>query len=289
MSTQSPPHPNELSLLARQWGARAVPFGLVNDEDWLPTSAVTATIQALSQTAALRSVMLLSGANGVGKSALVGRWMRQLDSRLYAPLCLTQSTLSGSGILATLATKLGQPVSFRRERNLALIQEAFLQLEQRIPVLVVDEAQNLNGSSLEEIRLLLGLNLPQHPAFALILLGDEYLLGTLRLRHQRALYSRLARHCALPVWTPEQCAQYLRAGLEAVGLSPSVMEPAAQELLAKASGGVARSLCLLARAAWIHAASEPTQRIAAAHVNAALESVPCVPGLAHPSPQPQEL
>ena len=27
----------ELSLLARQWGATAVPFGLVNAQDWLET------------------------------------------------------------------------------------------------------------------------------------------------------------------------------------------------------------------------------------------------------------
>lgn len=288
MKTESIASANDLSLLARQWGAHTVPFGLVNDQDWLDTPPVQAAWNALSQTAALRSVMLLSGPNGVGKSALAGRWLGQLDSRLYAPLSLTHATLSGSGILATLATKLGQPVSFRRERNLALIQEAFLQLEQRIPVLVVDEAQNLNHSSLEEIRLLLGLNLPQQPTFALILLGDEYLLGALKLRHQRALYSRLARHCELPLWSPEECAGYLKAGLEAVGLTPSALEPAAEELLAKASGGVARSLCLLARGAWIEAASQSAQQIRSQHVNAAMASVPCVPGLVHPQPQPLE-
>jgi type II secretory pathway predicted ATPase ExeA len=285
MNPESISASNDLSLLARQWGAHTVPFGLVNDTDWLDTPPVDAALKALSQTAALRSVMLLSGPNGVGKSALAGRWLARLDSRLYAPLSLTQSTLSGSGILSTLATQLGQPVSFRRERNLALIQEAFLQLEQRIPVLVLDEAQNLSHSSLEEIRLLLGLNLAQHPTFALILLGDEYLLGTLRLRHQRALYSRLARHSELPIWSPEQCVDYLRAGLQAVGLTQSAIEPAAEELLAKASGGIARSLCLLARAAWIQAASQPTQQIRTQHVNTAMESVPCVPGLVPPQPE----
>jgi hypothetical protein len=37
-------------------------------------------------------------------------------------------------------------------------------------------------SALEDIRMLLGLNLPEQPAFALILVGDPYLLATLRLR-----------------------------------------------------------------------------------------------------------
>lgn len=278
----------DLCLLARRWGATAVPFGLVNAQDWLETPATQAALTALSQAAALRSVLLLSGPNGVGKSALAGRWLRQLDSRLFHPLCLTQATLSGTAILTALATRLGKPLSFRRERTLQFLEEAFAQLDRRIPVLLLDEAQNLSAASLEELRLLLGLNLAEHPTFALILLGDEYLLNTLKLRHQRALYSRLSRHVNLPVWTPAQCGQYLLRGLEAVGLSAGALEPAASELLASASGGVPRSLCLLARAAWIQAATQAAQRITPAHVEAAMQSVPCVPGLLQPPSPPAE-
>lgn len=269
----------DLSLLARQWGATAVPFGLVNANDWLETPGAQKALGCLTQTAALRSVMLLSGPNGVGKSALVGRWMRGLDNRLFSPVCLTQATLSGTAILAALATKLGKPVAFLRERNLRLIAEALQGLERRILVLILDEAQNYSQPSLEEVRLLLGLNLPEQPAFALVLIGDEYLLASLKLRNQRALYSRLACQLSLNPWTPAQCAQYLSTGLGAVGLSASVLEPAAVELLSSASAGLPRSLCLLARAAWIAAATQQAQKITPAHVQAALEQVPCVPGL----------
>jgi len=274
----------DLSLLARQWGASAVPFGMVNAQDWLLTPGAQKALNGLSQTATLRSVMLLSGPNGVGKSALVGRWMRSLDPRLFCPVCLTQATLSGTALLAALATKLGKPGAYQRQRNLQWIEEALGELERRILVLVLDEAQNYSQPSLEEVRLLLGLNLPEQPAFALILIGDEYLLASLKLRNQRALYSRLACQVSLDPWTPAQCAQYLTTGLVAVGLSASVLEPAAGELLASASAGLARSLCLLARAAWIAAATEPAQKITAAHVQLALEQVPCVPGLLASTP-----
>ena len=101
----------------------------------------------------------------------------------------------------------------------------------------------------------------RQPAFALVLIGDEYLLASLKLRNQRALYSRLACQISLDPWTPAQCAQYLNAGLGAVGLSPAALEPAATELLASASAGLPRSLCLLARAAWITAATAQAQKI----------------------------
>lgn len=272
---------NEIDLqhLARQWGANAVPFTQPGAQDWLETPAVHKAFGHLSQTAALRSVLLLSGPNGVGKSAVAGRWMRSLDERLFHPLCLTQATLSGSGILGSLAVKLGKPCSFRRERNLQLIEQALGELERRILVLVLDEAQNYAHSSLEEVRLLLGLNLPEQPAFALILIGDEYLLSSLKLRHHRALYSRLACQVSLPAWDGAQCAQYLVSALVAAGLSPQILEPPAGELLSSASGGLPRSLSLLARAAWISAATQGAQKITAAHVQSALETVPCVPAL----------
>jgi len=273
----------DLSLLARQWGATAVPFGLVNANDWLESPGAQKALTCLTQTAALRSVMLLCGPNGVGKSALVGRWMRSLDSRFFYPIGLTQATLSGTAILAALATKLGKPVSFFRQRNLQLLEQALGELERRILVVILDEAQNYSQPSLEEVRLLLGLNLPEQPAFALVLIGDEYLLASLKLRNQRALYSRLACQINLASWTSAQCAQYLSTGLGAVGLSASVIEPAAVELLASASAGLPRSLCLLARAAWIAAATEKAQKILPGHVQLALEQVPCIPGLLPPA------
>jgi MSHA biogenesis protein MshM len=270
----------DLAHLARQWGANQVPFGPLSDKDWLETPAVRQAFTHLSQCATLRSVMLLCGPNGVGKSALAGRWMRSLDERIFHPLCLTQATLSGSGILSTLATKLGKAASFRRERNLQLIEESLGELDRHILLIVLDEAQNYTHASLEEVRLLLGLNLPQAPAFALILIGDEYLLSGLKLRNHRALYSRLACQASLPPWTGPQCAEYLANASRNAGLSSQSLQPAALELLSSASGGLPRSLNLLARAAWIAAATQGVQKIGPEHVQSAMQTVPCVPGLA---------
>jgi MSHA biogenesis protein MshM len=275
----------DLQPLARQGGANAVPLAQLGPSDWLETPAGQKALGHLTQLAALPSVLLLSGPNGVGKSALVGRWRHPLDERLFHPVGLTQATLSGSGILGSLAAKLGKPWSFRRERNLQLIEAALEELERRILVVVLDEAQNYAHGALEEVRLLLGLNLPEQPAFALILIGDEYLLSSLKLRNHRALYSRLACQVSLPGGNGAQCAQYLASALQAAGLSPQVLEPAASELLSSASGGLPRSLNLLARAAGITATSQGAQKISAAHVQSALETVPWVPGLS-PAPAP---
>jgi type II secretory pathway predicted ATPase ExeA len=272
----------ELGLLARQWGATAVPFGELAAEAWLETPQGQRAQSLLQQTASLRSVMLLAGPNGVGKSALVARWLRTLDLRLFSPLVLTHASLSGNGLLAALTAKLGKGATFRRETNLALIEAALAELGRIVPLIVLDEAQNYSHASLEEVRLLLGLNLAEPPAFALVLVGDEYLLGTLRLRHHRALYSRIACHLSLGPWTTVQVAQYLQQSLASVGITREAIDPAALNLLTSATGGLARTLSLLARAAWIEAASTGAQHIGSTHVQAALELVPATAGLTPP-------
>ena len=275
---------NELELYARNWGATAVPFGPLSELQWVSVPAQERATTLLNQTAALRGVMLLSGGNGMGKSSLVGRWVRQLDSRLYIPINLTQATLSSSGLLASLARSLGKRASFRRERNLDELSAYLSEHERQSLLIVLDDAQNCTHSTLEELRLLLGLNLPSQPTFALVLIGDEYLLGQLQLRNHRALCSRLGAHHMLCPWTAEEIQTYLKKALEAVGINRSrVFESAAVDLLIRATAGVPRSVCLLARAAWLEAARADAKEITAATMQQAMEQVPGLAGLARHS------
>lgn len=273
----------DLQRLARQWGASDVPFGQSTAAEWLDTPELLQARRHFDHTAALRSTLLVSGPNGVGKSAFAGRWVRALDPRLFATVSLTQATLTGSSVLATLVAKLGKAPGFRREANLQRLESALAELEHRSLVVVLDEAQNFSHAALEEVRLLLGLNLPDQPAFALVLLGDDYLLGTLQLRNHRALFSRLAGHLRFEPWSTAHCLQYLETALRAVGLTAAHLDPPAAELLASAAAGLPRSLALLARAAWLTAAMAGENRLTAAHVRTALSEVPCVPGLQRPN------
>ena len=279
MKPTSNPSLDSLHLYARQWGMSALPFTTeLGEEGWLETATIQRASQLFEQTTQLRGVMLLAGTNGSGKSTLVGRWLRQLEERLFYPLALTHASLTGSSILASLTLKLGKPAGLRRERNLVAIEQALAELERRTLVVVLDEAQNYSHGALEEIRLLLGLNLPQRPAFALVLVGDDYLLGTLRLRHHRALFSRISCHYQLQPWSRAEIADYLEKSLAAVGITRPVYEPAAVELLAAACAGLPRSLQILARTAWIEASAHKAQLVLADHVQKAIDQVPHTPG-----------
>jgi type II secretory pathway predicted ATPase ExeA len=227
--------------------------------------------------------MLLCGDNGVGKSALVGHWMAGLEPKAYCPLVITQATLGASGLLAVLLGKLGQRAGLQRSRNLARLEEALKDLGRVTPILILDDAQDYPPGALEEVRLLLGLNLPRQPVFALVLIGDLYLQETLRLAHHRSLYSRIAARGLLTPLDRAAIEPYLIHGLQQAGLQRPCLAPAALDLLASASGGLPRLLNLLARWAWITAARAQANSIEAEHVQTALQLVPAASDKLRPS------
>lgn len=267
--------PAALEELLRAWGFRQPPFA--PDDKALGLFASSAHREALSlleTTAALRGVMVLTGAPGVGKSTLLKTWMRSVEPKRLLPLLITQSSLSASGVLDVLLTKLGERPRFKRSANLTVLEKHLADIDPVTLVLVLDDAQNYPGPALEEIRLLLGLGGRARSAFALILLGDEYLLESLRLSVQRALFSRVSAAVLLPPLAREEIAPYLGWQVSRAGLERDIFSPAAVDLLAEASEGNPRVLNLLAQSSWIAAARCGVTCVEAEHIHTALRQVP---------------
>lgn len=267
-------HNEQISRYLHQWGLQHVPFMDQARQELFETPQTQQARELLDQAAALRTVMLLSGANGVGKSAVVTDWIKRLEPKAYLPLVLTQATLSPSGLLWSLTAELGCTPRLFRSHNLIEIQQALDGLRNVIPIVLLDEAQNYTAATIEEVRMLLGLHLPDQPRFALILLGDDYLLSTFRLQSRRALYSRIAITCELHKLTDQQVTDYLEHHMKQAGLDRESLTSEAIELLSAASEAVPRTLNLLAQAAWIEASRQSHTLIDVAHVQAAIQRVP---------------
>jgi general secretion pathway protein A len=277
-----------LETMLRAWGLVRAPFTLnEKNTELFPMQGSREAFVQLDQCAALRSVMLLSGAPGAGKSTLIKTWMHKLEAKRYLPLLITQSTLTATGVLDMLLSGLGQRPRARRATNLRTLEEHLAKLHPVTLVLLLDDAQNYPASALEEVRLLLGLGGGLRAAFALVLLGDEYLLGSLRLSVQRALLSRIGFHYLLRPLSREEIAPYLDWHFRQAGLArQEVFEPAAIDLLAEASEGNPRTLNLLAQASWLTAARDASvaTSITATHLTQALQQVPSVAAKIHLPP-----
>ena len=218
----------------RAWGLQHAPFaapaGASDKAAELYTTPAGGEIRhLLDTTAALRGVMTLTGSPGTGKSTLVKSWIAGLEPKRFLPLLITQSSLSATGVLETLLSKLGERPRFKRSANLLALEKHLADLDPVTLVLILDDAQNYPAPALEELRLLLGLGGRSRSAFALVLLGDEYLLGSLRLSVQRALFSRISASATLAPLPRETLADYLRWHTSAAGLDRDIFAPACVE------------------------------------------------------------
>ena len=271
---------NDLKL---HWGATAMPFGKTVRNPFRWPGFETA-MRRLQQAIALRSSGLLTAANGVGKSYLLAQCLKSLSDKQYAPLLLHHTSLTGSDLLRSLCFLLGQTPRFRRSDTIERIGQCWSQLDGRFPLLVIDEAQNLNPSALEELRLLGCAQLDARPLFGLILVGDDDLLTRLQLGVNRSLLTRMGFYIALQPVPPEETSAYIQNRLREVNMPADTFSPAAMQILAQASEGALRSINLLARQAIQNALAEQTNTIEANHVQQAIEQLPWFNPTAHPFP-----
>lgn len=267
--------PASLDDLLRAWGLRRAPFAAEDKSRQIFLSASHDQALALMDTtAALRGVMLLTGPPGSGKSTVLKSWMTTLDQKRFLPLLITQASLSATGVLEILLAKLGERPRFKRSSNLLVLEKHLAEIDPTTLVLILDDAQNYPGPALEEIRMLLGLGGRARSAFALILLGDEYLLGSLRLSVQRALFSRVSAAAKLSALPRHDIPAYLNWHISQAGLDRDIFAPAAIDLLAEASEAIPRTLNLLAQSAWFFAARAAASSIDPDHVHQAIKLVP---------------
>jgi general secretion pathway protein A len=233
----------------------------------------------LSQLCEIAASGLLHGPNGVGKSYLCGAFLQSLPEKRYKILCLAHSSLTGSDLLRALCRQLGLDPQMRRSDNVTAIHAAFGQLGSRWPLLVLEEAQNLSASALEEVRLLTCARTDTRAPFSLLLIGDDSLLPRLQMGIHRALLSRLGFCLSLPPLDPAQARDYITARLRAAGLRANPFEDNALELLIQASGGLPRAINHLAQRSLEAAAALASTSITASHVQNALDRLPWLTAL----------
>jgi MSHA biogenesis protein MshM len=143
----------------------------------------------------------------------------------------------------------------------------------RMPVLVIDEAQALGQGGLEVIRLLSNLETDAAKLLQIVLFGqpelDHLLAGTaIRQLNQRIVHSFKTKK-----FSESETADYIRHRLLLCRLphvSFDIFHQAALKRIAKACGGVARLINILADKAMLVAYSENAPRVMRYHVEDAI-------------------
>ena len=193
---------------------------------------------------------LALGDPGTGKSAA----LRILCQRLHGGRELTVGLLSRpQANLADFYRELGHlfgvPLSPHNRWNSAkALREKWLaHIDGSLyrPVLLVDEAQEMNASVLCELRLLSSAELDSRAILTIILCGDQRLASRLEDLELLPIASRVRSRLLLDAWTPKQLQECLNHLLKAAG-NPRLLTPSLIVTLCEHAAGNLRLLMNMA-------------------------------------------
>jgi general secretion pathway protein A len=115
----------------------------------------------------------------------------------------------------------------------------------RRTVLIIDEAQNLQPSVLEQVRLLTNLETPKEKLLRIILVGQPELSALLARPDLRQLSSRItARYHLMPL-SPAETREYIEHRLQIAGARSQIFMPKALSLIQRYSKGIPRLINIL--------------------------------------------
>lgn len=229
------------------YGLREHPFGVTPDPAYLYASRTHC--EALdSVTEAIlgdRGFLALIAEPGMGKTTLLNQVLEGLRDTARA-VFLFQTQCDSREFFQYLMNELGVDstgmglVAMHNKLNEILFAEM---LAGRRFVLIVDEAQNLDESVLETIRMLSNFETTHSKLVQIILAGQSQLGEKLRETQLAQLLQRITVVQILEPFSAEETAGYIRHRLKVAGYKgESLFEPEALALIAGHSQGIPRNI-----------------------------------------------
>ena len=215
--------------------------------------------------------VVITGEVGAGKSTLVAHLMANIDRARLNAISLASTQVDGDDMLRLVAQGLGLTTAGVEKARLLNAVEKKLNdaaaAGQRT-LLIVDEAQNLNVSALEELRMLSNFQNGAKSLIQIVLLGQPEFRDKLARNGLEQLRQRVIATHHLEAMGADEVEAYLGHRLQLVGWQgrPDFSADAIAALH-RQSGGIPRRLNQLAHRLMLHAAIEDNVLIEGAAVD----------------------
>ena len=139
-------------------------------------------------------------------------------------------------------------------------------------VLMLDEAQNLDAATLEQIRLLSNFETPSNKLLQILLVGQPELKTVLQLPQLQQLKQRIELRCQIPPLSGDETREYIRTRLRVAGARDlGLFTDRAVERITEYSEGVPRLISLVCDHSLLFGYADQRRRIDAQTVSQAIE------------------
>ena len=227
------------------FGLKEKPFNVTSDPNFLFLSRVhkEAFSHLLYGIKERKGFLEITGEVGAGKTTICRALLNQLDRNTKTAF-IFNSTLPEIQLLQAILEDLGVPTEKKtkgaliRQLNNFLIEE--LSHGNNV-VLILDEAQNIKTSMLEEIRMLSNLETEKDKLFQIILVGQPELKNKLNSPELKQLKQRIGVRFHITPLEMDEVEKYIYHRLTVAGSDGQIQFPSdAIEAIFRFSGGIPR-------------------------------------------------
>ncbi|RKZ27088.1 ATPase [bacterium] len=235
-------------MIEEYWGLKEKPFSNTPDTRFLYRTgefeeALARLLYNIKEIGG--GLTVITGEIGSGKTFLAFALMEKLKEEGYPVALITNPTFSPTGLLREMAYSFGlEKVPRYRMQILKLLRE-FLEKNGKVGVLIIDEAQILKPSLLEEIRLLLNLETPKTKLLQIVLFGQPELKK--KINRMPQVRQRINVRYHLGPMDEEETEGYILHRLKVAGCTRRIFTVDAIKEIHRYSGGIPRVVNNLAQ------------------------------------------
>ena len=163
--------------------------------------------------------IVITGEIGAGKTMLASTLAQRLASRELVLAQVVSTSLHADDMIRMVAGAFGLPQESSKAVLLNAVQQFLLEChaQRKRALLVVDEAQNLPATSVEELRMLSNFMHEATPLLQIFLLGQPEFRRILQGRGMEQLRQRVIASCHLGPMTGDETQAYIAHRLQTVG------------------------------------------------------------------------
>ena len=277
------------------YGLKTKPFSLSTDPRSLYKSSSHAAVfeDLLAAIRRREGLIVLTGEMGTGKTTLCRAALYQLDRKTFTTFVpdpslsredLLRMLLVGFGEVSIHDLKQGRLKGTPRAELGCQLYDFLISLESvdAFAALVIDEAQNLSGPLLDEIRALSEMEAGRR-LLQIVLVGQPELRTRLKLPEMQQIAQRVTTACELRPLTREGVHGYVSHRLAVVGGTRDRVEfsSAALDLVFVTSAGIPRLVNRICDRALFYGHLDRTSQIGQLHVGRAIQELE----LSRPQPE----
>lgn len=221
-----------------------------------------------------KGFIVLVGKVGTGKTTLLHALWQRLKEQ-SAMSFVVNSTLPFDGLLEYVLADFGiASVGESRAQRLMALNSFLIKRERegQNTVLIIDEAQNLDVATLEQIRLLSNFETPTSKLLQILLVGQPELKTRLDLPELRQLKQRVGLRCHIPPLTLEETRAYIRTRLRIAGARDlGLFTDSAVDRISAYAGGIPRLINTVCDHCLLFGYTDQQRRIDRQIVNQAID------------------